>query len=124
MTPASDVHPSRVRAYLAVTSNLGVPVIWHIVRFDLSSVDEATRTELEQQLAGLVHLDEVAWLTVARDLDAPEVTGLVTLFSSYEDLDAYRVHPQHVPVVERIRSLGIPVTRLDIDADLPPSTIS
>lgn len=99
-------------------------MIWHIVRFDLSSLDDETRTGLEQQLADLAHLDEVVWLTVARDLDAPEVTGLVTLFSSYEDLEAYRVHPQHVPVIERIRSLGIPVTRLDIEAGLPPGSTS
>lgn len=99
-------------------------MIWHIVRFDLSSLDDETRAGLEQQLADLTRLDEVAWLTVARDLDAPEVTGLVTLFASYEDLEAYRVHPQHVPVLERIRSLGIPVTRLDIEADLPPGTTS
>jgi len=99
-------------------------VIWHIVRFDLSSLDEPTRIEIERDLADLVRLDVVAWLEVARDLDTPGITGLLSLFASYEDLEAYRVHPQHVPVVERIRELGIPVTRLDVEAGLPPEGTS
>lgn len=94
-------------------------MIWHIVRFDLSSLDEGTRVEIEEALADLARLEVVAWLEVARDLDSPGITGLLSLFASYEDLEAYRVHPDHVPVVERIRGLEIPVTRLDVEAGLP-----
>jgi hypothetical protein len=95
-------------------------VIWHIVSFDMSALDEALRVELEQQLAELQHLEEVAWLAVARDIDQPGTTGLLSLFASYADLEAYRVHPQHVPVVQRIRELGVPVARLDVEAAVPP----
>ncbi len=94
-------------------------MIWHIVRFDLSSLDAPTRAEIERDLAALGRLDVVSWLEVARDLDTPGITGLLSLFASYEDLEAYRVHPEHVPVVERIRGLGIPVTRLDVQAGIP-----
>lgn len=96
-------------------------MIWHIVTFDMSAVDTATRTELEARLAALADLAPVAWLEVARDLDVPGTTGLLSVFATYEDLEAYRVHPDHLPVVEDIRELGIPVSRLDVEAPLPPA---
>ena len=98
-------------------------MIWHIVTFDMSALEESTRVEVEQQLAGLDSLDEVAWLAVARDIDTPGTTGLLTLFASYDDLEAYRVHPEHVPVVQRIRDLGVPVSRLDVEAGVPPADL-
>ncbi len=99
-------------------------MIWHIVRFDLSSLPAEVREEIEASLRGLADLEVVAWLEVARDVDDPGITGLLTLFASYEDLEAYRVHPHHVPVVERIRDLGVPVTRLDLDAEVPPADLA
>lgn len=96
-------------------------MIWHIVTFDMADVDDATRTELEARLAALVDLDVVAWLEVARDVDAPDTTGLLSLFMSYEDLETYRTHPDHLPVVQDIRAHGIPVSRLDVEAPLPPA---
>lgn len=98
-------------------------MIWHIVSFDMSAIEASVRVELERELEGLRELDVVAWLAVARDVDAPSTTGLITLFTSYDDLEAYRVHPDHVPVVQRIRDLGIPVTRLDVEAALPPADL-
>jgi hypothetical protein len=92
-------------------------VIWHVVRFDCAEVDEETRRDLEAAIAALARLDEVAWLRVARDLEEPTVTGLLTVFEDADALARYRVHPEHVPVVERIRALGIPTVRLDIATD-------
>jgi hypothetical protein len=92
-------------------------VIWHVVRFDCRDLDESTRQELEASLGSLATLDEVAWLRVARDVEEPTVTGLLTVFADVEALARYRVHPEHVPVVERIRALGIPTVRLDIATD-------
>ncbi len=97
-------------------------MIWHIVTFDMAAVDDATRTELEARLAALVDLDVVVWLEVARDVDAPDTTGLLSVFTSYDDLETYRTHPDHLPVVQDIRALGIPVARLDVEAPLPPAT--
>lgn len=95
-------------------------MIWHIVTFDMSAVDASTRTDLEARLAALADLDPVVWLEVARDLDTPDDTGLLSLFDSHEDLETYRVHPDHLRVVEDIRGLGIPISRLDVEAPLPP----
>lgn len=99
-------------------------MIWHIVRFDFTGVPASMRTSIEDQLAGLDAIDEVAWLRVARDVADPDVTGLITVFRSEEDLDAYRTHPDHLPVVEAIRAAGVPAARLDVEtpdepADLP-----
>lgn len=98
-------------------------MIWHIVRFDLAEVDETTRQEIESSLAGLAAIDEVAWLRVARDVEEPTITGLLTVFADADALTRYRVHPEHVPVVERIRSLGIPAMRLDIATDDDPADL-
>lgn len=96
-------------------------MIWHIVTFDMTAVDTATRTDLEARLAALADLDPVVWLEVARDVDVPGTTGLLSVFATYEDLETYRVHPDHVPVVEDIRTLGVPTSRLDVEAPLPPA---
>jgi hypothetical protein len=98
-------------------------VIWHVVRFDCRDLDGSTRQELESSLEALATLDEVAWLRVARDVEEPTVTGLLTVFADVEALARYRVHPEHVPVVERIRALGIPTVRLDIATDDEPSDL-
>ena len=92
-------------------------MIWHIVRFDCSTLDETTRTAIEEDLRGLADLDVVALLRVARDVDAPGVTGLITGFASYADLETYRTHPDHIPVVDRIGALALPTTRLDLETD-------
>lgn len=97
-------------------------MIWHIVTFDMSAVDEATRAELEARLAALAELDVVQWLQVARDVDSASTTGLLSLFNDHDDLEVYRTHPDHLPVVEDIRGHGIPVSRLDVEAPLPPAT--
>lgn len=98
-------------------------MIWHVVRFDLSEVDETTRTELETSLRALADLDEVAWLRISRDVEEPAVLGLLTAFADVDALAAYRVHPDHVPVVERIRALGVPTWRLDITTEDDPATL-
>ena len=98
-------------------------MIWHVVRFDCTEVDEETRQELEASLAALADLDDVAWLRVARDVEEPSVTGLLTVFADVEALTRYRVHPEHLPVVERIKSLGIPTVRLDIATDDEPADL-
>lgn len=98
-------------------------MIWHVVRFDCTDLDESTRQELESSLTALASLEEVAWLRLARDVEEPTVTGLVTVFADVDALTRYRVHPEHVPVVERIRALGVPTVRLDIATDDEPSDL-
>jgi hypothetical protein len=98
-------------------------VIWHVVRLDCSDLEESTRQELESSLQALATLDEVAWLRVARDVEEPTVTGLLTVFADVDALTRYRVHPEHVPVVEHIRALGVPTVRLDIATDGEPSDL-
>lgn len=98
-------------------------MIWHVVRFEFDGVAEADRRDVEASLAGLAEIAQVAWLRVARDLDQPAVTGLLTAFETVEDLETYRTHPDHVPVVERIRDLGVGATRFDIDVAGGPDTL-
>lgn len=98
-------------------------MIWHIVRFDFGATDEDTRRDLEARLEGLIGIDEVAWVRVGRDLDDPAVTGYVSVFRTAEDLETYRTHPDHVPVVEAIRDAGVTATRIDIETSDEPSDL-
>jgi hypothetical protein len=98
-------------------------VIWHVVRFDTSELDEETRRTFEGRLAGLASLDVVAWLRVARDIEDPAVVGLLTVFADADDLAAYRVHPDHASVLALIRELGLPTVRLDIPTDDDPAAL-
>lgn len=94
-------------------------MFWHIVRFDFTGVDEATRTDIEDQLAGLDALDEVAWLRLGHDVTDAEVTALVTGFATRDEYEAYRVHPDHVPVVMAIDTAEVARTAIDFETDDP-----
>lgn len=92
-------------------------MIWHIVRFDFTGIDADDRRDIEHRLAGLDAIDVVGWLRVARDIDDEHVTGLLTVFATVEDLETYRTHPEHVPVVTDIATLGVGITRIDMATD-------
>ena len=92
-------------------------MFWHIVRFDFTGVDEATRTDIEDQLAGLDALDEVAFLRIGHDVTDAEVTAFVTGFADRDGYEAYRVHPDHVPVVMAIDMAEVNATRIDFETD-------
>lgn len=99
-------------------------MIWHLVRFDCSGLDEPTRRAFEASLENLVALDEVAWLRVARDIEDPGVTGLLTGFADADALAAYRVEPRHRLVLDRIHELGLPTWRLDVATDDDPDLLA
>lgn len=96
-------------------------MIWHVVRFDFADVDDGVRSEIEHDLQQLATgIDEVRWLRVARDVEEPAVTGLITVFADEADLATYRDHPEHRPVVQRIRDAGVGTVRMDLEtADDP-----
>ncbi|MBW3621532.1 MAG: Dabb family protein [Actinobacteria bacterium] len=99
-------------------------MIWHVVRFDFAGVADDLRDDLERQLRGLEDLDCVGFLRVGRDLDQPTVTGLVTGFADAGELDRYRTHPDHLPVVEAIRAAGVATSRIDIESDDDPRVLA
>lgn len=98
-------------------------MIWHVVRFELGSLAEEDRTELEGQLADLADLDVVSFLRVSRDHEDPDVTGLLVGLADEAALAAYRDHPEHQPVVRRVQELGVPRVRLDIATDDDPGVL-
>lgn len=95
-------------------------MIWHVVRFELGELTDEVRSEVEAELAALADLDVVSFLRVGRDLEDPAVTGLVVGLADADALAAYREHPGHLPVVQRIAELGVPRVRLDIESDDDP----
>lgn len=94
-------------------------MIWHIVRFDFSRLEPEVRADLDAQLAGLAELDMVAYLRVGPDLDDPGVTGLAVAFETKDELEAYRVHPDHLPVVAVIAAVDAAMVRIDMEVAGP-----
>jgi len=86
-------------------------MINHIVLFKLKDFPKEEKAkavkELKTLLEGLKEkIDEVKYLEVGTnyELDAKSYDiALISHFSSLEDLDTYRVHPEHLKVVERIK---------------------
>lgn len=97
-------------------------MLWHVVRFRFpEDVDPEARASLERDLAALGDaIDEIAWLAVERDIEDPQVTGLLSGFAGEAELAVYRDHPAHVPVAARARQLAEEVHRLDVVAPVPP----
>lgn len=98
-------------------------MIWHIVRFDFSRVDDAERTRIEQMMRELVEIEEVAMLRVAHELADRHVTGLLTGFASREDLETYRTHAAHQPLLAAVRDAGVSAVRLDIETEDDPTEL-
>lgn len=98
-------------------------MIWHVVQFDMSEFDEETRVELEEQLAGLEVIEEVAFLRMARDINEPSVTCFLSVFADLDAFARYEAHPVHVPVVNRVIELDIPRVHMDFESDDDPTAL-
>lgn len=85
-------------------------MINHVVLFKLREYSETEKMEVIAELKGklLALKDKIAELKFVEvgenyELDAKSYDmALLTHFESLEDLDTYRVHPEHLKVVERI----------------------
>ena len=93
----------------------------HVVLFKLkdypSKEKESLRNELKSLLEGLKDkIEEVVYLEVGLnyELDAKSHDiALISHFKSFEDLDKYRVHPEHLKVVGRFQETA--ETRAAVD---------
>ncbi|CAN5198009.1 hypothetical protein BH20ACT9_BH20ACT9_20860 [soil metagenome] len=94
-------------------------MVWHIVRFRFhADMPDTVRAAFERDLRRLVDgIEQLALLRVAPSLDEPDVLGLLTGFATLEDLETYRAHPRHRPVLERAGELCTEITRLDFVTD-------
>lgn len=86
-------------------------MINHIVLFKLKDYPKEDKAKVIEELRTLLEalkekIDEVKYLEVGTnyELEAKSYDiALISHFESFEDLDVYRVHPEHLKVVERIK---------------------
>ena len=86
-------------------------MINHVVLFKLKDYPEAEKAEIISELKNLIEglkykIEEVKYLKVGTnyELNAKSYDiALLSHFESAEDLDKYRIHPEHLKVVERIK---------------------
>lgn len=92
-------------------------MLWHLARFDMSSLDDETREDLEDQMLGLAEIEDVAFLRVAHDVNEPNVTVFLSVFEDLAGFRRYEAHPIHIPVLTRCQQLNLPVVHLDFPTD-------
>ncbi len=86
-------------------------MIKHIVMFKLKEASDENIKSLQNSLLGLKEeIDQLIELEVGINYnDSPRAMDivLITLFSNKADLEAYQVHPSHLPVVEKVKQMCI-----------------
>ncbi len=99
-------------------------MIKHIVMIKLKefSTDEEKSLKIKDIKVGLENLpkliNEIRFLEVGVNINPSERASdlvLVSDFDSLEDLDVYRVHPEHLKVVDIIKENAAKVTAVDYE---------
>ncbi len=93
----------------------------HIVLFKLKEFPGEQKkeviAELKEMLQGLQQkITEVKYIEVGVNYETDSKSfdlALISHFESLEDLDAYRVHPEHLKVVERIKETTVDRAAVD-----------
>lgn len=86
-------------------------MINHVVLFKLKDYQEEEKAKIIAELKDLLEglkdkIDEVKFIEVGTNYELQAKSYDIVLlshFDSVEDLDKYRVHPEHLKVVERIK---------------------
>lgn len=86
-------------------------MINHIVLFKVKDYPQNEKAKVVEELKALLEslkdkIKEVKYLEVGTnyELDAKSYDiALISHFATLEDLDTYRVHPEHLKVVDRIK---------------------
>ncbi|MFW6309895.1 MAG: Dabb family protein [Prolixibacteraceae bacterium] len=86
-------------------------MINHVVLFKLKDYPEVEKAEIISELKKLLEglkdkIDEVKFLEVGTNYELNSKSydiALLSHFKNVEDLERYRLHPEHLKVVERIK---------------------
>lgn len=91
-------------------------MLWHVVKFRYKTeIDQTRRAAFEQMLRDLAGVIEtLRFVRVGASIDEPDVLGLLTGFDDAEGLEAYKVHPAHLPVIAEAKAISADITRLDM----------
>ena len=98
-------------------------MINHVVLFKLKDYSETERpvliTEMKSLLEGLKgKIDELKYIEVGVNYELNSKSydlALLTHFNSVEDLDKYRVHPEHKKVLTRFAELRLERAAVDFE---------
>lgn len=98
-------------------------MINHVVLFKLKDYSEAEKpliiTEMKLLLEGLKgKIDELKYIEVGVNYELNTKSydlALLTHFNSVEDLDKYRVHPEHKKVLTRFSELRLERAAVDFE---------
>ena len=98
-------------------------MINHVVLFKLKDYSETERpvliTEMKSLLEGLKgKIDELKYIEVGVNYELNSKSydlALLTHFNSVEDLDKYRIHPEHKKVLARFSELRLERAAIDFE---------
>ena len=86
-------------------------MINHVVLFKLKDYPDAEKAEIVSELKNLLEglnekISEVKYIEVGANYEMNSKSydiALLSHFETAEDLDKYRVHPEHLKVLERVK---------------------
>jgi len=94
-------------------------VLFKLNEFESAKVKEAKKDEIKVALEKLPSLiSEIKKFSVEVNINGlakSSELAIVSEFESLETLDRYRVHPEHVKVVDLIRANCLPSTSIDYE---------
>lgn len=100
-------------------------MLTHLVFFKTKATPEATSGENAQKLVALLNnlegkIPGLLAVSAGTDISCGPASwdvGLVTRFANHEDLELYRVHPEHVKVVEFVQQVTCDRAVVDFEHD-------
>lgn len=100
-------------------------MLWHVVKFRYKpEIDAQRRAAFEDTLRGLAGaIESLRFVRVGPSIDEPDVVGLLTGFDDAGGLEAYKIHPAHLPVIAEAKAVSGEITRLDIETADPPDAL-
>jgi hypothetical protein len=98
-------------------------MINHVVLFKLKDYPAEEKAEVMNELKTMLEnlqekIFEVKFIEVGINKDADSKNydiALISYFENEKDLDAYREHPEHLKVVERIKETTVERAAVDYD---------
>jgi hypothetical protein len=94
-------------------------VLFKLKAFDTSEEKQAVLNQFETQLLDLKkHIPELKYIEVGQNHQLQSASFdlcLISHFESLADLDVYRVHPEHLKVVEFVKNITVDRAAVDYE---------
>ena len=94
-------------------------VLFKLKEFENEDLKAVVRSKIKKALLALKdHIREIKYMEVGENYELNSASYdlcLITHFESHDDLDVYRIHPEHLKVIELVRSNTVDRATVDFE---------